>query len=394
MKKIAAILLAAAMLFSCAACGANSNTPASSTNVNTTPDTTDSTDSTATSEPTSAGDMTAEEYYARFENAYAKHAPTDVVMTVNGQDLIWADYFSWLFNIISQVESYYGFIDWNTEIEPGYTYNDWAMEYAQASASQYIAIEQGAKAAGVEITEEDRAEIDAMYESDIQQYGGGDLSVFMQMLGEMFITEEYYLYMGEVSYYYDNFFAASYGENGTLLSDEDTLAFAEDYGYLHAKHILYKTVDDAGTTLDEAAVAEKKAAAEAALSELRACPDLETMLATFEEILAAEGEDPGMKSYPDGYYFTDGEMVESFENGTKALQEYEISDIIESSYGYHIILRLPVSPEDIVDVQYGINLRYAAASYLYGNMISDLTNSAVIEYQNGFEALNLNDLFA
>lgn len=387
MKKLIAIILAAAMLFALAACGAgNEKTPASETDIPATPEVTQPVENTDA--------VTPEEYYSRFQNAYAKYEPDTVVMTVNGQEMVWSDYFSWIFNIVSQIESYYGEVDWTTEIEEGYTYNDWAREYAQASSSQYIAIEQGAKAAGIEITEVDRAELDALYESDIQQYGGGDRDIFLQMLGEMFITEDYYFYMGEVSYYYDNFFAATFGENGSLLSDEETIEFAENYGYLHAKHILYKTVDDNGTTLEESVVAEKKAAADAALAALRACPDQDAMLAKFEELLAAEGEDPGSVAYPDGYYFTDGEMVAEFENGTKALDIYGVSEVIESPYGYHIILRLPINPEDVVDAQYGVSLRYAAASYLYGNMISDLTENAEIEYQNGFDTLNLNDLFA
>lgn len=386
MKKLIAIILAAVMAFSFAACG---TTEPEEVVPSATPEVTDAPEN---SEDT--GDISEEEYLEKFKNAYAKYEPSTVVMTVNGQNVTWADYYSWVYNIVAQVESYYGEVDWTTEIEEGYTYNDWVREYCQVSASQYIAIEQGAKAAGVELTEEGRAEIEKTLEDSITQYAAGDRDAFMAMLDNMFLTLDYFNYMNEVSYYYEEFFNATYGIDGSQLSDEDAIAFAEDNGYMRAKHILYKILDDAGSALDEATVAEKKAAAEGALSELRACPDLETMLTTFEEILAAEGEDPGMTNYPDGYYFTDGEMVESFENGTKALQPYELSDVIESPYGYHIILRLPLEPDSIVDAQYGVTLRTAAATNLYGDMIADLTNTAVVEYQNGFDTLNFNDLFA
>ncbi len=36
-------------------------------------------------------------------------------------------------------------------------------------------------------------------------------------------------------------------------------------------------------------------------------------------------------------------MVEEFENGVLSLADYEVSEPIESSYGYHITLRLPLS---------------------------------------------------
>ena len=50
-------------------------------------------------------------------------------------------------------------------------------------------------------------------------------------------------------------------------------------------------------------------------------------------------EDPGLTSEPGGYYFFRGEMVDSFEDAAFALAEGEMSGVVESSYGYHILLR-------------------------------------------------------
>ena len=50
-------------------------------------------------------------------------------------------------------------------------------------------------------------------------------------------------------------------------------------------------------------------------------------------------EDPGRQTNPDGYIFTPGTMVQEFESATEALKYGEISGIVESDYGYHIILR-------------------------------------------------------
>lgn len=110
--------------------------------------------------------------------------------------------------------------------------------------------------------------------------------------------------------------------------------------YLKAQHILKMTVDQAtNEPFSEEVKADVRAAAEAVMEKVKADG------ADFKEIMLSESEDPGSKSQPDGYIFTDGEMVTEFYEGTKALKENEISDIVETSYGYHIIKRLPLDIE-------------------------------------------------
>lgn len=93
-------------------------------------------------------------------------------------------------------------------------------------------------------------------------------------------------------------------------------------GYLYrAKHIL---------------IADKTAA-ETVLAALKANPSAKT----FEALLDAYNEDPGMKSNPDGYLFLPGEMVEPFENAVKSLTVGNVtSELVPSQFGYHIIRRL------------------------------------------------------
>ena len=51
-------------------------------------------------------------------------------------------------------------------------------------------------------------------------------------------------------------------------------------------------------------------------------------------------EDTGLESSPDGYVFSAGKMVEAFESATRSLEPGQLSGIVESEFGYHIILRL------------------------------------------------------
>ncbi len=118
------------------------------------------------------------------------------------------------------------------------------------------------------------------------------------------------------------------------LTDEQISDYYSD-NYLCAKHILLLTSDESGTPLaddEKAAVLDK---AEEILDKIRAGDD-------FDALMEENTEDPGSAHYPDGYVFTAGEMVPEFENAVRALSENEVSEPVESSYGYHIIKRLPL----------------------------------------------------
>ena len=115
-------------------------------------------------------------------------------------------------------------------------------------------------------------------------------------------------------------------------TDEETEQYFKD-NFLRAKHVLIMTEDQmTGEPFDEAGLAEAKAKADDILAQAQGGADFNTLIAQF-------GEDPGMESNPDGYIFTDGEMVSEFEDAVKSLQPGEIT-MCETSYGYHIVQRL------------------------------------------------------
>ena len=70
----------------------------------------------------------------------------------------------------------------------------------------------------------------------------------------------------------------------------------------------------------------------------------------FDVLISLYGEDPGMWSNPGGYSFTTGVMVPEFEEATRNLEVGEISELVQTSHGFHIIMRTEPStdPEDIM----------------------------------------------
>lgn len=115
-------------------------------------------------------------------------------------------------------------------------------------------------------------------------------------------------------------------------TDEEVEQYFKDK-FLRAKHVLIMTQDQTtGEPLDETGMAEAKAKADDVLAQAQSGANFDTLISQF-------GEDPGMESNPDGYIFTDGEMVTEFEDAVKSIQPGEIT-MCETSYGYHIIQRL------------------------------------------------------
>ena len=138
-------------------------------------------------------------------------------------------------------------------------------------------------------------------------------------------------------------------------TDAEVLDYAEnELGYYRAKHILLKTVDTSKTVqnedgtygyapLDEETVNQKGDLAEELLQRINEADDPAAM---FDTLMNGYSEDEGLESSPDGYTTYKGTMVAGFENGALALEEGEISGLVTSQYGYHIIMRLPLDPAD------------------------------------------------
>lgn len=344
---------------------------------------------------------------------YAAYPAETVVGHVGNEDIDWMEYYYWLASYteyVQQVAGQYGFVldGWEAnDLSPDATNADVVLTHAQTTIIQNHAARQRLAELGVALTDEEEAEISGIYDQNADGFTGDsdgeatdeERAVFESYLDlEMNISPEFFNSLNRDMYLVQKGFDLLYGENGSDLPDESVLAYAEENGLMSAKHILLLTVDpDTFEPLPEEVIAEKRELAEALHAQLAEVgDDPDALEALFDELTAANTEDTGYAQYPEGYVFGEGEMTAAFEDAVKALEIGELSGIVESEYGYHIILRTPVDPNAImgVDARGNIStLRSAAAAQAYNDELLKWTNEADVKWEEGFEALDLAAVF-
>lgn len=282
-------------------------------------------------------------------------APDAIVASLNGNGAS-ADLVAyWIGYDVSYLNSYMQYytgssINWDDTLSDGTSVADYVKASVLSSVKQHLVLENLASKYGVTLTAEQEA---AMAESDqsyIDQYGSEE--AFEAEIAKLGMRRETYDRVARSNYLYQNLYEL-YNTEGSALyaSDEDLAVYAAEQGYITADHILLATKNmTTGEALTDEQKAEKKALAEEIKQKLDACEgDIDELTALFQELADQYSEDPGRESHPTGYTFTTGSMVQEFEDAAYALSEGEVSEVVESSLGYHILLRLPLDKSAAAD---------------------------------------------
>lgn len=99
---------------------------------------------------------------------------------------------------------------------------------------------------------------------------------------------------------------------------------------VRVSHVLLSTLDSAQKELSEDAKKEKRALAEKVLARAKKGDDFAALAKEFSE-------DPGSKGNGGEYTFPRGQMVKEFEETSFGLKPGEVSEIVTTRFGYHII---------------------------------------------------------
>lgn len=327
-----------------------------------------------------------------------------LLFTANGTEVT-EEYFKYFVNYYkTEMESTTGEIeDWDALLENGMTYWEYIKEMSLDWFKYAGAVRAQAVRLGIEMTEADYAVLRNSWDSMCENSGGEEAAI--EQLAETYCTKSMYNYIMETNLLTAKCFDEMYGSYGADFSDKDCAERAAEDGYMMAKHILILTsiIDETGNTIalteDEKAEAYKKA--ESILVQLDQCKPKEVE-ERFDELMFNFSEDPGISGFPDGYLFQEGDMLEEFNNAAKELEIGEYSGIVETSAGYHIILRIPVN-YDVTPAAYSsyldygydyYTLRYILAQEVFQANMASWTERAEVVFEKAYDTITMDSLLA
>lgn len=243
----------------------------------------------------------------------------------------------------SQYEAYYGSSIWDMEVEDGVTFGDSMKDVITNQLVQMILLSSQAEDYGVSLSDEDNTAVEEYVENFKTNIGE-------EIMTEEGITEDDVRSVVQKSTLAGNVYQAMFDKEEVELTDEEKA----DATCIKVQHVLVSTTettkkDDEGNNVDmtdeeiEAYKSGQKAKAEEALQKAKNGEDFQALAdeyssenAGFEFSFDKNGYDPvNMTS-----------MVEPFYTAAWQLGEGEISDLVESQYGYHIIKCVSLNDEE------------------------------------------------
>lgn len=341
LKRILALLTALTLCLSLAACNNHAETESdnadpensASAEVSDSPDETstdpDSSPAPEASDPIADIDVDLNQTMYEFSSGLKD---SDTAVTVNGVDISNDEFFYWLSYYCYNAAYYGSFYGYDMDFSDAEIRQD-MIDSTTDAVAYHAVLRQMCEKENVVPNETQLAEVQ-------QQIDENGLDYLLKSYG---VTEPTLRRIAEDNYLFTNYSDKKVGQP----SEADLEQYVSDNGIFSVKHILLRTVDENNNPLGDSEIAEKRTKAEDLLAQLKAANDLET---TFDTLMNENSEDTGLAYYPDGYtYDKDDSLVDGFREGVLALEPGQMSDIVETSYGYHILLRLPVDANSYHD---------------------------------------------
>lgn len=222
-------------------------------------------------------------------------------------------------------------------------------------AKQYRAIKKLAENEGVSLSKDSKKELKENLDSNRQQLGSqtgtftrwlkykvkGDEDPFVTYLNSYGYTEELYESNNETMQLMYDIIDKYYDQGDITKQFQNT--------YLHAKSILIKDVDDNGNELTGDALTAAQNKAQSILDQVKADPS------KFDNLWKENNADTAQSK--NGYYFTEGDMVDEYYQAVAKMEEGAINDqlVYYKGYGWFIIEKLKLEDSALTDTSAYLN---------------------------------------
>lgn len=256
-----------------------------------------------------------------------------------------------------------------------------------ANLNENYLILSACKTLSIPIDSDEKTEyVDAEMEALLKQDFGGDKQALNAWIEEQGMTEHYLRFCIGVEFLHSTIYY-TLKEAGFYSFDTDNLADFIDYvntsdNYAHTIHVYVQ--NDEGDDVE--ANRRKAQTMHDHLEDEINFPDREALMR--EYIGSANNED--LTITKDGYYFTYGEMDETYEEASFGLSVGEISEVIETSSGFYVIMRLAPDP-DYVSLNAQTLLTYYQSAVM-GSYIEGYDEQCTVvlnEYGKSLDLVNL-----
>ncbi len=221
--------------------------------------------------------------------------------------------------------------DWNAvaDEETGVTNAELIKIKTIRTVTPIIAMVNEAQKRGVVLTQEELDNIAKGIENIKTQYGD-DLEESLRLAG--FDNIEQFEEVQKLQKIYQNSYDAFNQDPAAYMKGVKGIEKAMNDDKITAKHVLIQFPEGVTSESDEEAKAETLNRAKEVLEKAKAGED-------FDKLIEEYSQDPGQPKA--GYTFANnGTMVQSFADAAFKTEVGQISDVVETSYGYHIIKRV------------------------------------------------------
>ena len=336
------------------------------------------------------------------QRALAAYEPDTVVMTIDGTEVRWDEFAFWLCTTAKDMAADAGVTkidDWNAVCNEkmNRTYGEELLRNVLEQEKQFHSLEARAADNGVKLGTKGKQYVEQSLAESLETFSIPSEEESADILRAYYLDTEVLRYQAKISYLYQKLYEKLFGSDGEKLPEDELQDYIQKNGYMTVRHILLSTVDENNEPLPEDQKEKKLTQAQRIIERLSGIQDTDALISQFDRYTKEYNEDAGVETFPNGYCFTEGQMDEAFEAASAEILPYQVfPEPVETEYGYHVMLRMPTTGDDVLDVNEDGTpylLRTDAAQALYTQLVHTWIDEAEVEWAPGFEALDVQTLF-